>query len=218
MASRRSSSLTYLAGGRSTPSITRITPLLALMSTAVTLALLTLTLPPLTVMRTDAPCTVGTLRPFSLTTAAAKTLSLTTWYVRMLTSYALLAGLSKVSTVPAGNLAKAALGGAKTVNGPTLWSVLTRSAALTAATSVEKSELLEATSTIVPGVLWATTPVISRTASPAVAKSFSWVFPPFGSLTVVQHSSPRRVRQSELVRGHVTIVTQNADGERLTLR
>ena len=35
------------------------------MSTAVTLALLTLTLPPLTVMRTDAPCTVGTLRPCS---------------------------------------------------------------------------------------------------------------------------------------------------------
>jgi hypothetical protein len=41
-----------------------------------------------------------------------------------------------MSTVPDGRLPNAALVGAKTVNGPAPWSVSTRPAALTAATSV----------------------------------------------------------------------------------
>ncbi len=41
--------------------------------------------------------------------------------------------------------------GANTVKGPSPESVSTRPASLTAVTSVEKSSLLEATSTIVPG-------------------------------------------------------------------
>jgi hypothetical protein len=48
----------------------------------------------------------------------------------------LFSGLSSVSTVPDGNLAKASLVGANTVKGPLPDSVSTRSAAFTAATSV----------------------------------------------------------------------------------
>ena len=51
-------------------------------------------------------------------------------------SVALFSGLSSVSTVPAGSLAKASLVGANTVNGPFDSSVGTRPAAFTAATSV----------------------------------------------------------------------------------
>ena len=49
---------------------------------------------------------------------------------------ALFSGFSRFSTVPAGSLAKAALVGANTVNGPVLFNVSTRPAAFTAATSV----------------------------------------------------------------------------------
>src|SRR4029077_15822028 len=63
-------------------------------------------------------------------------LAATTWQVRILVSCALFSGLSKVSTVPAGSLAKASLVGANTVNGPVPDSVSTRPAAFTAATSV----------------------------------------------------------------------------------
>ena len=49
---------------------------------------------------------------------------------------ALFSGLSSVSTVPAGSASNAALVGANTVNGPGPFSVSTRPAALTAATSV----------------------------------------------------------------------------------
>src|SRR6478735_2628384 len=63
-------------------------------------------------------------------------------------SIALFSGLSRVSTVPAGNAAKAALVGANTVNGPGLLSVSTRPAALTAATSVVWSLELTALSTM----------------------------------------------------------------------
>src|SRR4030088_1821941 len=62
---------------------------------------------------------------------------------------ALFSGLSNVSTVPAGNCANASLVGAKTVNGPLLWSVSTRPAALTAATRVVWSAEFIALPTIV---------------------------------------------------------------------
>jgi len=54
----------------------------------------------------------------------------------ILVSVALFSGFTSVSTVPAGSLAKAALVGAKTVNGPGPDSVSTSPAAFTAATSV----------------------------------------------------------------------------------
>src|SRR6202012_1193976 len=54
----------------------------------------------------------------------------------MLVSVALFSGFTRVSTVPAGSLPKAALVGANTVNGPLPSRVSTRPAALTAATSV----------------------------------------------------------------------------------
>src|SRR6185312_12735052 len=59
-----------------------------------------------------------------------------TWSVRMVVSFALFSGLSRVSTVPLGSAAKASLVGANTVNGPLPSSVSTRPAALTAATRV----------------------------------------------------------------------------------
>ena len=49
---------------------------------------------------------------------------------------ALFSGFTRVSTVPAGSLPKAALVGANTVNGPLPSRVSTRPAAFTAATSV----------------------------------------------------------------------------------
>ena len=48
----------------------------------------------------------------------------------------LFSGFNRVSTVPAGNAAKAALVGAKTVKGPAPCSVSTSPPALTAATRV----------------------------------------------------------------------------------
>ena len=60
----------------------------------------------------------------------------------------LFSGLSRVSTVPAGNAANAALVGANTVKGPGLFNVATRPAACTAATSVVWSFELTALSTM----------------------------------------------------------------------
>ncbi len=54
----------------------------------------------------------------------------------MLCSLALFSGLSRVSSVPAGSLAKASSVGANTVNGPGPFSVSTSPAAFTAATRV----------------------------------------------------------------------------------
>ncbi len=54
----------------------------------------------------------------------------------MLVSWPLFSGWSSVSTVPAGNAAKASSVGAKTVYGPGAASVSTSPAAFTAATSV----------------------------------------------------------------------------------
>jgi hypothetical protein len=61
----------------------------------------------------------------------------------------LFSGFNKVSTVPAGSFAKAAFVGAKTVKGPALCKVATKSAAFTAATNVVWSFDPTAISTIV---------------------------------------------------------------------
>src|ERR1700693_1111374 len=63
-------------------------------------------------------------------------------------SVLLFSGLSSELSVPAGGAANASLVGPNTVNGPGPDSVSTSPAALTAATSVEKSGLLEATCTM----------------------------------------------------------------------
>ena len=55
----------------------------------------------------------------------------------MFVKSAFFSAFNKPSTVPAGNAAKAALVGAKIVNGPAPLSVSTRPAAFTAVTSVE---------------------------------------------------------------------------------
>lgn len=105
-----------------------------------------MTLPSLVLMVTLAPFTV--LACESFTTCAAVTLPGTTWYLRMAWSCALFSGLRSDSTVPSGSLAKALSVGAKTVNGPLLLRTSTRSAALTAATSVLKLSADAAVSTI----------------------------------------------------------------------
>ena len=72
----------------------------------------------------------------------------TTWSVRIEVSLALFSGLTRLSTVPAGSLAKASSEGANTVNGPAPFSVSPRSAAVTAATSVLKLPAATAVSTM----------------------------------------------------------------------
>src|SRR5512147_2026468 len=66
----------------------------------------------------------------------------------MSVSFCLFSGLSKVSMVPAGSLAKASSVGAKTVNGPAPLRVSTNPAACTAATKVLKRPSATAVSTI----------------------------------------------------------------------
>ena len=63
-------------------------------------------------------------------------------------SNALFSGLSKLLRVPGGNLAKAASVGAKTVNGPGLFNVGTRSPACRAITKILKLPFAIAVSTI----------------------------------------------------------------------
>merc|ERR1719265_2265755 len=63
-------------------------------------------------------------------------------------SFALFSGLRSESSVPFGNLAKASFVGANTVNGPVPESVSTRPPAFTAVTSVDKSAVAAASSTM----------------------------------------------------------------------
>jgi hypothetical protein len=144
--------------GSSTLFTTWITPFdwytLAMVTMAVPpLASVTITLPPLMVAVSVPPLAVfSTALPppalMALMRAGPSILPGTTWYVSTLVSVALFSGLSSVSTVPAGSAAKAALVGANTVNGPGLFSVSTRPAAFTAATSVVWSLELTALSTM----------------------------------------------------------------------
>ncbi len=72
----------------------------------------------------------------------------TTWYVSTFVKSPLFSGSRRVSTVPSGNASKAEFVGANTVNGPSHLSASTRSAAVTAATSVVWSAEFTALSTI----------------------------------------------------------------------
>ena len=81
-------------------------------------------------------------------TSAAITFPGTTWYVSTAVSLSLFSGFSRSSTVPGGSLANASFVGAKTVKGPSPESVSANPAAWTAVTSVEKSSLAAAMSTI----------------------------------------------------------------------
>ena len=65
----------------------------------------------------------------------------------MSTSFDLFSGFKSVSTVPAGNFAKALLSGAKTVKGPVPSRVAARPAACTAATTVVSIAAIQGTNT-----------------------------------------------------------------------
>merc|ERR1712216_767538 len=132
--------------GISTSSMMCTTPLDASLSAAVTLALLTYTLPSFFTTRRSLPSTVFTswngFRSFDCTAPD------TTWYVSTESSSLMLAGSSRCASGALGTLPKASFVGANTVNGPALSSVSTSLPALTAVTSVERSGVATASSTM----------------------------------------------------------------------
>merc|ERR1740117_1397617 len=75
-----------------------------------------------------------------------------TWYRRISVSAFLFWGFNKLPSTPSGSAAKASLVGAKTVNVPGELSVSTKSAAITACTSVESSGVACASSTMLAAV------------------------------------------------------------------
>ena len=95
---------------------------------------------------TSAPLTVLTSFPSRVTTVSASTFPETQWYVRIEESWGM--SFNSASTVPAGSLANASSVGAKTVNGPALFNVGTRPAAVKAAASVLNEPALTAVSTM----------------------------------------------------------------------
>src|SRR5215213_5899979 len=127
--------------------MTWMTPLDALTSAVLTVALSTFTARPLASIATELPSTV-LAAVFLPLMSLAMTLPGTTWYVRIFVSCALFSGLSRFSTVPAGSFLKASSVGAKTVNGPGPLRVSTRPAAFTAATRVVKLPFDAAVSTM----------------------------------------------------------------------
>src|SRR5688572_4441320 len=102
-------------------------------------------------MFSGCPLTVDGIAPLLRVISAETVFPDRTWYVRIEVNASLFA--SNDSTVPAGNFAKAASVGAKTVNGPAPCSVSARPAALTAATRVLKLPFSEATCTMFFGVV-----------------------------------------------------------------
>jgi len=119
------------AGGKSTLLMMWITPLLAITSAFVTVASFTFTVVPSIVMVNFAPFTVSAVIP--LDKSLLRTFPLTTWYFRILVSSALLArSASAVVFKAARAAANASSVGAKTVNGPVPFNVLTKSAAVRA--------------------------------------------------------------------------------------
>jgi len=122
-------------------------PFVASISVWITFALeFKVTFEPSTVTETLLPSNVGT--ESKVTTWAASTDPLATWYCKMLTKVDLFSGRSKASKTPSGKAAKASSVGAKTVNGPSSCKVVTRSPAVKAATSVSNLSSPEAISTI----------------------------------------------------------------------
>jgi len=131
--------------------MTWMTPFEAVMSVLTTLALFpcpSVSTTPLlsTAAVNDAPLTVLTGPDC---TSLAITVPGTTWYFRMAASFCWFSGFSSESSVPAGSLANASLVGAKTVKGPVPDRVSASPAAFTALTSVVKSGLAAAMSTMV---------------------------------------------------------------------
>jgi hypothetical protein len=74
----------------------------------------------------------------------------------MAASLALFSGFNKSAIVPSGNLAKASSVGAKTVKGPSLFNVVTKSAAPRAAAKVLKDPAATAVSTMSFGTVTGT--------------------------------------------------------------
>jgi len=108
---------------------------------------LIITLPPAIWTFTSSTPKVSRVSPFFR--LAARIQPFTTWSSKIPVNCFLFSGLSKCSKVPAGNFAKAALVGAKTVQkGQTAESVPTRSAATTALTRSDKAGVASANCTM----------------------------------------------------------------------
>ncbi len=139
----------FQGAGRSTWSMTCITPLQAMMSALMTLALFTIVRLLDTLIMTESPLRVST-SPVSRSVLRIK--PSTTWYKRISLSVSMLLGRRRSSRTSSGRLAKASLVGAKTVKGPSPERAPTKSAAARAVTKVEKSSFSTAISTMVPCV------------------------------------------------------------------
>merc|ERR1712032_29487 len=136
------------AFGMSTRSMMCTTPLVASLSAAVTRdSRLTYTLPSRTSTNNSEPSRV--LNLFSgLRSLACTAAPDTTWYSRMASSVLMFFGSSNFSSSSLGILANASLDGAKTVNGPLPSRAVTSLPAVRAVTSVERSSMLAASSTM----------------------------------------------------------------------
>jgi len=162
-------------GGNKTPSMMCATPFEARLSAAVTLLSEvrlgpTFTTPPHTETCKFLPSTVFTA--WKGAKSVDRTCSGRTWYVKISTNCALLAGFIKESTTPAGSAANASFVGAKTVKGPAELRVSARSPATTAATKVDRAGTDSASSTMfglvgfvggnrTPSMMW-TTPLLAK--------------------------------------------------------
>ncbi len=128
------------AGGIRTVSIAWIIPLVQITLAIITVASFTLRLFPDLVTLIELPSNIWTEagKVMELICADVKLRPLITWYVKIADNFSLFSGLTKSATVPGGNLANAVSVGANTVNGPLPLNVVTRSAAVNAATRVLK--------------------------------------------------------------------------------
>merc|ERR1719265_1163225 len=122
------------AGGMITLSMMWITPLVHSTSAVVTVALSTFTVLPSIVMVTFAPFTVAADIP--LVKSVLITFPLITWYVRIYLRPSIARSSSLVTLSAVSAAAKAASVGAKTVKGPALFIVVTKSAFVSASAKI----------------------------------------------------------------------------------
>ena len=152
-------------GGMSTWSMMCTTPLVVSAFAVMTSALLTKMLPSRFVMFTSWLSRVLTswedFRSNERTAALA-----ITWYSSTDCSVLMFLGSSRWASVPLGSARKALLVGAKTVKGPLAESAVVSSPALSAVTSVDRSEMPDASSTMFfVGTAGSGTPAGSKTES-----------------------------------------------------
>merc|ERR1719160_1919249 len=134
------------AGGRSTSSMTWMTPLLHMISALTTFAVFTMTVASSMVLVSSGPATVVAFMP--LLRSLLSTFPETTWYVRMPASSGIARSASAVRPSFSRAAVKALSVGAKTVKGPALFIVVTSSACVSAAAKVVKLPAALAVSTM----------------------------------------------------------------------